>query len=36
MRVLFVNQYYPPDSAASAHLLGELTEDLAPARTTCG
>lgn len=29
MRVLFVNQYYPPDSSATAHLLGELSEDLA-------
>lgn len=29
MRVLVVNQYYPPDAAASAYLLGELTEDLA-------
>jgi glycosyltransferase involved in cell wall biosynthesis len=29
MRVLVVNHYYPPDAAASAYLLGELTEDLA-------
>jgi colanic acid biosynthesis glycosyl transferase WcaI len=29
MRLLFVNQYYPPDVAASAYLLGELSEDLA-------
>src|SRR5438034_6038625 len=29
MRVLFVNQYFPPDASATAHLLGELTEDLA-------
>jgi colanic acid biosynthesis glycosyl transferase WcaI len=29
MRMLFVNQYYPPDVAASAYLLGELSEDLA-------
>jgi len=29
MRVLFVNQYYPPDASATAHLLGELSEDLA-------
>ena len=29
MRVLVVNLYYPPDAAASAYLLGELTEDLA-------
>jgi colanic acid biosynthesis glycosyl transferase WcaI len=29
MRILFVNQYYPPDVAATAYLLGELTEDLA-------
>jgi colanic acid biosynthesis glycosyl transferase WcaI len=29
MRVLFVNQYFPPDAAATAYLLGELAEDLA-------
>jgi colanic acid biosynthesis glycosyl transferase WcaI len=29
MRVLFVNQYYPPDVSATAYLLGELAEDLA-------
>ncbi len=29
MRILIVNQYFPPDSAASAYLLGELAEDLA-------
>jgi colanic acid biosynthesis glycosyl transferase WcaI len=29
MRILFVNQYYPPDASASAYLLGELSEDLA-------
>ncbi len=29
MRVLFINQYYPPDQAATAQLLGQLTEDLA-------
>ena len=29
MRILFVNQYYPPDASASAYLLGELAEDLA-------
>lgn len=29
MRVLFVNQYYPPDVSATAYLLGELSEDLA-------
>jgi colanic acid biosynthesis glycosyl transferase WcaI len=29
MRVLFLNQYYPPDVSATAYLLGELTEDLA-------
>jgi colanic acid biosynthesis glycosyl transferase WcaI len=28
VRVLFVNQYYPPDSSATAYLLGELSEDL--------
>src|SRR5919198_1157080 len=29
MRVLFVNQYFPPDASATAYLLGELSEDLA-------
>ena len=29
MRVLVINSYYPPDAAASAYILGELTEDLA-------
>ncbi|MFA5787810.1 MAG: glycosyltransferase family 4 protein [Actinomycetota bacterium] len=29
MRILFVNQYFPPDSASTANLLGELCEDLA-------
>jgi putative colanic acid biosynthesis glycosyltransferase WcaI len=29
MRILVVNLYFPPDSAASAYILGELTEDLA-------
>jgi colanic acid biosynthesis glycosyl transferase WcaI len=29
MRILFVNQYYPPDASATAYLLGELAEDLA-------
>ena len=29
MRILFVNQYFPPDSASTASLLGELCEDLA-------
>jgi colanic acid biosynthesis glycosyl transferase WcaI len=28
MRVLFVNQYFPPDAANAAYLLGELAEDL--------
>jgi colanic acid biosynthesis glycosyl transferase WcaI len=28
-RVLFVNQYFPPDASATAYLLGELTADLA-------
>jgi colanic acid biosynthesis glycosyl transferase WcaI len=29
MRVLFINQYFPPDASATAYLLGELSEDLA-------
>ncbi len=29
MRILLVNQYFPPDSSASAQLVGELAEDLA-------
>jgi colanic acid biosynthesis glycosyl transferase WcaI len=29
MRILFVNQYFPPDASATAYLLGELAEDLA-------
>lgn len=29
MRVLVINSYYPPDAAASAYILGELTEDVA-------
>lgn len=29
MRILFVNQYFPPDASATAYLLGELCEDLA-------
>ena len=28
MRILFVNQYYPPDVSATAYLLGELAEGL--------
>ena len=28
MRVLLLNQYYPPDTSATAYLLGELTEDM--------
>lgn len=28
MRLLFVNQYFPPDVSATAYLLGELAEDL--------
>jgi colanic acid biosynthesis glycosyl transferase WcaI len=28
MRVLFVNQYFPPDVSATAYLLGELAEDI--------
>lgn len=30
LRILILNQFYPPDSTATAHLLGELTEDLVP------
>jgi glycosyltransferase involved in cell wall biosynthesis len=29
MRVLVINQYYPPDASATAYLLSELTEDMA-------
>lgn len=29
MKILFLNQYFPPDASASAYLLGELAEDLA-------
>jgi colanic acid biosynthesis glycosyl transferase WcaI len=29
VRVLFVNQYFPPDASATAYLLGELAEDMA-------
>ncbi len=29
MRILFFNQYYPPDTAATAQRLGDLCEDLA-------
>src|SRR5919198_6481114 len=29
MRILFVNQYFPPDTTNTAYLLGELCEDLA-------
>lgn len=29
MRILFLNQYFPPDSASTAYMLGELCEDLA-------
>jgi colanic acid biosynthesis glycosyl transferase WcaI len=29
MRILFVNQYFPPDATNTAYLLGELSEDLA-------
>ena len=28
MRVLLINQYFPPDAAATAYLVGELAEDL--------
>ncbi len=31
MRILILNQYFPPDASATAYLLGELTEDLAAA-----
>jgi colanic acid biosynthesis glycosyl transferase WcaI len=31
MRVLVINQYFPPDASSTAHLLGELCEDLAKA-----
>ena len=27
-RILLINQYFPPDASATAHLLGELAEDL--------
>jgi colanic acid biosynthesis glycosyl transferase WcaI len=29
VRILLVNQYFPPDGGSSAHLLGQLAEDLA-------
>ena len=29
MRILFINQYFPPDASNSAYILGELAEDLA-------
>jgi glycosyltransferase involved in cell wall biosynthesis len=29
VRILLINQYFPPDGGASAHLLGQLAEDLA-------
>ncbi|HWX87072.1 MAG TPA: glycosyltransferase family 4 protein [Solirubrobacteraceae bacterium] len=29
MRILIINKYYPPDTASTAQLLGELVEDLA-------
>lgn len=29
MRILFLNQYFPPDSSATAYMLGQLAEDLA-------
>jgi putative colanic acid biosynthesis glycosyltransferase WcaI len=29
MRILLINQYYPPDSSNTAYILGELAEDLA-------
>jgi glycosyltransferase involved in cell wall biosynthesis len=29
MRVLLINQYFPPDAAATAHIAGELASDLA-------
>jgi colanic acid biosynthesis glycosyl transferase WcaI len=33
MRILLINQYFPPDGGASAHLLGQLAEDLAATHT---
>ncbi len=33
MRILIVNQYFPPDVANTAYLLGELAEDLASGTT---
>jgi colanic acid biosynthesis glycosyl transferase WcaI len=35
MRILVVNQYFPPDASASAYLLGELCEDLACDHEVC-
>jgi colanic acid biosynthesis glycosyl transferase WcaI len=35
MRILFVNQYFPPDTTNTAHLLGELCEDLARDHEVC-
>ena len=29
MRILLINQYFPPDASATAYLIGELSEDLA-------
>jgi len=29
LRILFINQYFPPDASNSAYMLGELAEDLA-------
>ena len=29
VRILFINQYFPPDAANSSYILGELAEDLA-------
>lgn len=31
MQILFVNQYFPPDTSATAYLIGELAEDLVAA-----
>ena len=36
MRVLFVNQFYLPDAAATGQLLGDLTEGFVGARVVCG
>jgi colanic acid biosynthesis glycosyl transferase WcaI len=35
MRILVVNQYFPPDASGSAYLLGELAEDLGQDHEVC-